>query len=130
MEFVLIQAGTFEMGSNDHGDKYNRPVHTVRISRSFYLGRYEVTQAQWESIMGNNPSSSKDDPNLPVENVSWDEVQEFIKRLKAKEGYARYRLPTEAEWEYAARAGSTTVYLSLSRLNHWLPWGQAHPEVM
>jgi formylglycine-generating enzyme required for sulfatase activity len=111
MELVLIQAGTFQMGSTDSGaDDDEKPVHTVRISRPFYLGQYEVTQAQWEAVMGNNPSKFKGDPSHPVEQVSWDNVQEFIRRLNAKEGGARYRLPTEAEWEYAARAGSTTVY--------------------
>jgi formylglycine-generating enzyme required for sulfatase activity len=107
MEFVRIEAGTFQMGSND-GEDYEKPVHTVRISRPFYLGKYEVTQAQWEAVMGNNPSQFKGNANHPVENVSWDDVQEFIRRLNAKEGGARYRLPTEAEWEYVARAGTTT----------------------
>ena len=109
MEFVLIPAGEFQMGSSD-GDRNEKPVHTVRLSRSFYLGQYEVTQAQWEAVMGNNPSQFKGDPSRPVETVSWDDVQEFIRRLHAKEGASRYRLPTEAEWEYAARAGSTTTY--------------------
>ena len=109
MEFVLIPAGTFQMGSND-GDSDEKPVHTVRLSRPFYLGKYEVTQAQWEAVMGNNPSQFKGDSNRPVEQVSWDDVQEFIRRLNTKESGARYRLPTEAEWEYAARAGSTTAY--------------------
>jgi formylglycine-generating enzyme required for sulfatase activity len=109
MELVLIQAGTFQMGSNA-GDDEEKPVHTIRLSRPFYLGKYEVTQAQWEAVMGNNPSKFKGDLNRPVENVSWDDVQEFIRRLNAKEDGARYRLPTEAEWEYAARAGSTTAY--------------------
>jgi formylglycine-generating enzyme required for sulfatase activity len=108
MEFVLIPAGTFQMGSND-GD-HEKPAHTVRLSRSFYLGKYEVTQAQWEAVMGNNPSAFKGDSNRPVEKVSWDDVQEFIRQLNTKESGARYRLPTEAEWEYAARAGSTTAY--------------------
>jgi formylglycine-generating enzyme required for sulfatase activity len=109
MEFVLISAGTFQMGSND-GDRGEEPVHTVHLSRSFYLGKYEVTQAQWEAVMRYNPSHFMGDSNRPVEGVSWDEVQEFIRRLNNKESGARYRLPTEAEWEYAARAGSTTAY--------------------
>jgi formylglycine-generating enzyme required for sulfatase activity len=107
MEFVRIEAGAFQMGPNDGAD-HEKPVHTVRISRPFYLGKYEVTQAQWEAVIGNNPSRFKGDANRPVENVSWDDVQEFIRQLNAKEGGARYRLPTEAEWEYAARAGTTT----------------------
>jgi formylglycine-generating enzyme required for sulfatase activity len=109
MEFVLIPAGEFQMGSHD-GYQDEKPVHRVRISKAFYLGEYEVTQSQWQAVMGNNPSSFKGDPNLPVESVFWDDVQEFIRRLNAKEGGTKYRLPTEAEWEYAARAGSTTVY--------------------
>jgi formylglycine-generating enzyme required for sulfatase activity len=82
----------------------------VEISQPFYLGKYAVTQAQWEAVMGNNPSRFKGDPNQPVEHVSWDEVQGFIDNLNAKEGKTTYRLPTEAEWEYACRAGTTTVY--------------------
>jgi formylglycine-generating enzyme required for sulfatase activity len=109
MEFVLIPAGEFQMGSND-GEEAEKPVHRVRISKAFYLGEYEVTQGQWQAVMGNNPSQFKGDPNLPVESVSWDDVQEFIRRLNAREGGTKYRLPTEAEWEYAARAGTTTTY--------------------
>jgi formylglycine-generating enzyme required for sulfatase activity len=112
MEFVLIPAGEFQMGSNDAG-AYDgeKPVHTVRLTKPFYLGKYEVTQAQWEAVMGNNPSSFGGDSALPVETVSWQDVPEFISRLNARErGTAFYRLPTEAEWEYAARAGSTTAY--------------------
>jgi len=106
MEFVLIPAGTFQMGSNDGNDE--KPVHTVRIMQPFYLGKYEVTQGQWQAVMGSNPSKFTGDPNRPVENVSWDDVQEFIRRLNSREGGATYRLPTEAEWEYAVRAGTTT----------------------
>jgi formylglycine-generating enzyme required for sulfatase activity len=109
MPFVLIPAGEFLMGSAD-GDDDDRPVHTVRISQPFYLGQYAVTQAQWQAVMESNPSRFTGDPNRPVENVSWEEVQEFIRRLHAREGGPAYRLPTEAEWEYAARAGSTTAY--------------------
>jgi formylglycine-generating enzyme required for sulfatase activity len=72
------------------------------------MGKYEVTQAQWETVMGTNPSQFKGHPNRPVENVSWNEVQEFIKRLNGQEGWEVCRLPTEAQWEYAARAGTTT----------------------
>jgi len=104
MEFVHIPAGTFAMGSKDE-----RPVHQVSISQPFYLGRYAVTQAQWVAIMGHNPSQFRGE-NHPVANVSWEDVQEFIKQLNAREGGTWYRLPTEAEWEYAARAGSTTRY--------------------
>jgi formylglycine-generating enzyme required for sulfatase activity len=108
IEFILIPAGSFTMGSND-GDSDEKPPHTVTISRPFYIGKYEVTQKQWVIIMGNNPSGFKGGNN-PVENVSWNDVQEFIRKLNAKEGTTAYRLPTEAEWEYACRAGSTTKY--------------------
>ena len=100
---VLVKGGTFKMGSND-GESDEKPVHTVTVD-DFYIGKYEVTQKQWKEIMGSNPSRYKGD-NLPVENVSWDDVQKFIKKLNQKTGQ-NYRLPTEAEWEYAARGGST-----------------------
>jgi formylglycine-generating enzyme required for sulfatase activity len=113
MEFVLIPAGEFMMGSNN-GDSDEKPVHQVRISTPFYLGQYEVTQGQWQAIMGQNPSYFKGEVTLeatvPVENVSWEDVQEFLRRLNAREGGPKYRLPTEAEWEYAARAGTSTAY--------------------
>ena len=109
MELLLMPAGEFLMGS-DSGDADERPVHKVVLSQPFYLGKYEVTQAQWSAVMGNNPSHFKGDPNRPVERVSWHMVQEFIRRLNTKEGHTKYRLPTEAEWEYAAHAGSTTRY--------------------
>jgi hypothetical protein len=107
IEMVFVQGGTFSMGcTNEQGedcDNDEKPVHQVTLS-SFYIGKYEITQAQWETIMGNNPSYIKGG-DLPVENVSWEEAQEFIKRLNAATG-KKYRLPTEAEWEYAARGGN------------------------
>jgi formylglycine-generating enzyme required for sulfatase activity len=113
MEFVLISSGSFMMGSAqslDHATAPNEtPRHRVTISSPFFLGKYEVTQAQWESVMGINPSEFKGLDN-PVESVSWDDAQIFIRRLNKMEGHGRYRLPTEAEWEYAARAGSISVY--------------------
>lgn len=109
MEFVLIPAGTFRMGT-DQGEADERPAHQVTISQPFYLGKYEVTQAQWQALMGNNPSLYREDPQRPVEQVSWEDAQAFLKALNAREGGARYRLPTEAEWEYAAQAGSTAAY--------------------
>jgi formylglycine-generating enzyme required for sulfatase activity len=109
MQFALIPAGEFQMGSTSGADD-ERPVHTVRLSKPFYLGIHEVTQGQWEAVMGNNPSQFKGDANRPVEMVSWEEVQQFIDKLNTREGGTQYRLPTEAEWEYAARAGSTTAY--------------------
>ena len=108
IEFVLIPAGTYTMGS-----RRARQGRRVTISQPFYLGKYPVTQAQWVAIMGTNPSRFQAEDH-PVENVSWEDVQRFIGQLNAtlhaREGGARYRLPTEAEWEYAARAGATTVY--------------------
>ena len=109
MEFVRVPAGEFLMGStSEEAHSREQPVTRVRISRAFELGKHEVTQADWEAVMGSNPSSFDEcGGDCPVENVSWDDVQEFIGRLNALEGEARYRLPTEAEWEYAARAGTS-----------------------
>ncbi len=112
MEFVLIPAGEFTMGTEpkkEGGTPDEAPMHKVSIDKPFFLGKYEVTQAQWEAVMGKNPSKFKG-PSNPVEQVSWLAAQEFIKRLNAKEGHTRYRLPTEAEWEYAARAGTDSAY--------------------
>ena len=112
MEFVLIPAGEFDMGSlSNEAGRYEQegPVHHVNISKAFYIGKYEVTQKQWRDVMGSSPSSFKGD-NLPVEQVTWDDVQDFIKKLNEKDGGNKYRLPTEAEWEYVARAGTTTRY--------------------
>jgi|GEM_PF-1077540 len=110
LEMVLIPAGKFIMGSpeeeKDRADDEDQ--HEVTITKPFYMGKYEVTQEQWESVMGSNPSSDKG-AKLPVTEVSWNDCQEFIKKLneKTKGGF---RLPTEAEWEYACRAGTTTAY--------------------
>jgi formylglycine-generating enzyme required for sulfatase activity len=110
MEFVLIPAGTFTMGS-PYPDAYDdeKPAHQVTISEPFYMGKYEVTQAQWKAVMGENPSVFKDD-DRPVENVLWEDAQQFIQKLNKREGKEACRLPSEAEWEYAARAGTTTTY--------------------
>ena len=109
-EMVLIPDGTFKMGSPvyEKGRHPSELQHEVTISKAFYMGKYEVTQEQWQSLMGNNPSVVKG-AKLPVTNVSWEECQEFIKELneKTKGGY---RLPTEAEWEYACRAGTMKAY--------------------
>ncbi len=101
LEMVLIPAGKFMMG--DLGKD-----HEVTLTKPFYMGKYEVTQDQWQAVMGSNPSSTKG-TKLPVTNVSWNDCQDFIKKLNAKTN-GGYRLPTEAEWEYACRAGSKTVY--------------------
>jgi formylglycine-generating enzyme required for sulfatase activity len=111
MEFVFIPAGTFLMGSPDsdmQAENNEKPAHRVTISQPFYLGKYEVTQAQWEKVMGTNPSLFTGNPNRPVDRVSWADIQEFITRLNTQEGWEVCRLPTEAEWEYAARAGTET----------------------
>ena len=107
MKFTLIQAGEFYMGSEEFDDE--EPVHKVRINNPFYLGTYPVTQREWKAVMRRNPSDLKGD-DLPVEQVSWDDVQKFIKKLNEKEGTDKYRLPSEAEREYACRAGTTTRY--------------------
>ena len=110
MEFVLIPAGEFLMG-DDKGSTNEKPAHKVRIRKPFYLGKYEVTQAQWQAVMGNNPSKIKGAKN-PVEGVSWTGCQPFLEKLNANfaEGKGKFDLPTEAQWEYACRAGSKTTY--------------------
>ncbi len=109
MEFVGIPPGEFLMGSTSrHAYDDERPVTGVRMSQGFYLGKTEVTQAEWQAVMGSNPSRFSGCGRCPVERVSWMDVQAFIGRLNARSGGERYRLPTEAEWEYAARAGTTT----------------------
>ncbi len=110
IEMVKIPAGSFMMGSPKFGSD-EEPVHRVKIGYDFYLGKYEVTQAQWESVMGNNPSGfSSCGGNCPVEKVSWNKVKEFIGKLNSLSGEYEYRLPSEAEWEYAARGGTTGEY--------------------
>ncbi len=109
MSFAYIPAGEFQMGStNGEGDE--KPVHTVKISEGFFMGQTEVTQAQWKTVMGNNPSYFKDCAKCPVEQVSWEDAQQFIAKLNGQNDGFKYRLPTEAEWEYAARSGMTGDY--------------------
>ncbi|MHB8847414.1 MAG: SUMF1/EgtB/PvdO family nonheme iron enzyme [Burkholderiales bacterium] len=104
-EMVVIPAGSFDMGSNN-GKANEQPVHHVTIAQAFAIGKTEVTQGQWKDIMGNNPSHfSSCGDNCPVEQVSWNDIQVFIQKLSVKTG-KQYRLPSEAEWEYACRAGS------------------------
>jgi formylglycine-generating enzyme required for sulfatase activity len=115
IEMIAVEGGTFWMGAqktdpnapNYDTDAYDgeSPVHKVTLS-DYYIGKYPVTQAQWKAVMGSNPSNFKGD-NLPVEEVSWDDVQEFIRKLNAQTGKS-YRLPTEAEWEFAARGGNSS----------------------
>ena len=107
MRFKLILPGVFMMGDNDL--KNSRPVHKVEITEPFYLGVFPVTQREWKIVMGTNPSYFKGD-DLPVENVSWYDCKQFINKLNVMEGNNVYRLPTEAEWEYACRAGSESKY--------------------
>jgi len=114
MELVLIPAGEFLMGSPDSdkdADQHEKPQHRVRITKPFYLGKYPVTQEQWEAVMGNNPSNLKGSKS-PVENVTWNDCQQFLDKLNRREGNSvgEFRLPTQAQWEYACRAGSTTRY--------------------
>ena len=129
MQFAKIKAGTFMMGSpSSESDRYNNETwHRVTLTQDFEIMTTEVTQKQWVEVMGGNPSYFKERkycpdthttikgveicPNHPVEQVSWDDVKDFIRTLNhlKKDGYY-YRLPTEAEWEYAARAGTTTPY--------------------
>ena len=124
LEMVWIEPGGFVMGSPEKEQKPTRndTQHVVTLTRGYWLGKYEVTQAQWEAVMGSgsNPSQFKGG-NLPVEQVSWDDCQECIRRLNAKlsgEG-GGFRLPTEAEWEYACRAGTTGGYAGVLRDLGW-----------
>jgi formylglycine-generating enzyme required for sulfatase activity len=112
MEMVWLLPGEFDMGSNERENA--KPVHRVRLTQGFWMGKYEVTQEQWERVMGNNPSRFKAAHN-PVENVSWHDCQKFLKKLNSevrgrRPGGGLFRLPTEAEWEYACRAGTTTRF--------------------
>lgn len=153
IDFILIPAGEFKMGREigpgsagrpdlwevTIADLDERPVTQVRISSDFFMSKHEVTQRQWEAIMGDNPSRNNScGPDCPVEQVSWWDVQEFLARLNAAEDIEnRYRLPTEAEWEYAARAGTTGDLYGNLDLIAWHsdnsegqtnPVGQKHPN--
>jgi formylglycine-generating enzyme required for sulfatase activity/uncharacterized caspase-like protein len=113
MEFVFIPPGTFTMGSpeSEPGRRDNERQHQVTLTKGFYMQTTEVTQGQWQAVMRSNSFKFQScGESCPVENVSWYDVQKFIAKLKAKAGIETYRLPTEAEWEYAARAGSETAY--------------------
>ncbi len=131
MTFVWIEPGTFQMGSRLPEDEWlkelaeivrymgSTPVHEVEISTGFWLGKYVVTQEQWEAVMGTTPWRNADntdkefvqsDPYHPAVYISWHDAQEFVQRLNSIAGEEVYRLPTEAEWEYACRAGTTTLW--------------------
>jgi len=118
MEMVWIEPGTFRMGSSSSEEGHRpdeSPIHTVTITRGFYLGKYEVTQEQWESVVGTSPwynrsTSVQSKLNHPASYISWDDTQEFIHLLNISAGDSLYRLPTEAEWEYACRAGTNTPW--------------------
>jgi len=118
MDFVWIEPGAFTMGSPESEPKrygHEGPQHEVTISQGFWLGQYEITQGQWEAVMGTSPWSGQAyvradsaDPVYPAVYISWNDVQAFVARLNGALGAEVYRLPTEAEWEYACRAGTTT----------------------
>ena len=125
MAFVWIEPGVFQMGS-DNGSSNERPVHEVEISRGFWLGKYEVTQGEWEAVMGETPWSGRayvrSNSSHPAVYISWRDVQEFIEKLNNASGSSVYRLPTEAEWEYACRAGTQTRWSfgdAESQLTHY-----------
>ncbi len=113
MRFVLVKGGTFQMGGK--GFYNERRIHSVMLS-DFYIAITEVTQKQWQKITGENPSNFKGE-NLPVENVSWEDCQEFIKKLNQKTGQ-KFRLPTEAEWEFAAKGGNKSQHFLYAGSNN------------
>ena len=124
LEMAKIPAGSFMMGSpeGEDGHEGDEKQHQVTITQTFWLGKYEVTQAQWEAVMGNNPSHFKNGNDYPVEMVSWEDAEEFCEKLNKTPsihrpaGY-RFDLPTEAQWEYACRAGTTTAFHFGASLN-------------
>ena len=119
IDMVRVEAGTFTMGAtSEMKDPWDdeKPTHQVTLTNDYYIGKYEVTQALWKAVMGNKPSKFKGD-NLPVENVSWKDCQEFISKLNSITGKT-FRLPTEAEWEYAARGGNKSQGYQYSGSNN------------
>ncbi len=125
-EMVVVPAGSFMMGSaTPTAPAYEKPLHRVTFAMPFAIGKYEVTQAEWTAMMMENLSGYVA-PRRPVDGPTWTEAQEFIRRLSMKTG-KQYRLPTEAEWEYAARAGSTSDYLTSNdpaEFNRYAWYGQ------
>ena len=136
VEMVYVRGGCYQMGDifdDPEGGSEEKPVHEVCVD-SFYLGKYEVTQGQWKSAMGSNPSSDKScGVDCPVDNVSWNDVQDFVLRLNSSSGGRAYRLPTEAEWEYAARSGGKKEKFSGGNVVASVAWynensgGDSHP---
>ncbi len=112
MTFAYIPPGSFMMGSpgSEPKRKNDEAQHSVTLTKGFYMQTTEVTQGQWKEVMGNNPSYFSSGNDCPVEQVLWAGAQEFIRKLNRMEGGDKYRLPTEAQWEYAARAGTTTPF--------------------
>jgi formylglycine-generating enzyme required for sulfatase activity len=112
MVLVAIEPGSFVMGSpaSEAGRRPDEQPRRITLSRRIYMGRYEVTQAEWQMVMGVNPSRFSDCARCPVEQVNFYDVDDFVTRMSARSTAMRYRLPTEAEWEYACRAGTTTAY--------------------
>jgi formylglycine-generating enzyme required for sulfatase activity len=129
MEFVVVSPGEFQMGCSE-GAKPNecsrdeKPRHRVQITKAFEIGKTEVTGKQWQAVMGSDPSAFKGQ-DLPVEQVTFTQVQEFLNKLNARNDGFVYRLPTEAEWEYAARAGTTDQYAGSLHDMAWYNDGQA-----
>ena len=123
MEFVMVPAGEFQMGCSE-GAKPNecsqdeRPRHSVQISKAFEIGKTEVTGQQWQAVMGSDPSAFRGE-DFPVEKITFGQAQEFLSKLNARSDGFLYRLPTEAEWEYAARAGTTDQYAGSLRDMAW-----------
>jgi formylglycine-generating enzyme required for sulfatase activity len=129
MEFAMVPSGEFQMGCSEGAkpnecSKDEKPRHRVQITKAFEIGKTEVTQEQWQAAMGSNPSAFKGE-NLPVEQVTFEQVYEFLNKLNARNDGFLYRLPTEAEWEYAARAGTTDQYAGSLHDMAWYNDGQS-----
>jgi formylglycine-generating enzyme required for sulfatase activity len=129
MEFVMVPAGEFQMGCSEGAkpnecSKDEKPRHRVQITKAFEIGKTEVTQKQWQAAMGSNPSAFKGE-DRPVEQVTFEQVHEFLNKLNARNDGFLYRLPTEAEWEYAARAGTTDQYAGSLHDMAWYNDGQS-----
>ena len=120
MQFVWIPSGCFKMGS-EAGAADEKPVHDVCFNQGFWMGKYEVTQAQYESVMEENPSEFKGEPNKPVEKVNWSDAR-FMAAEMSYVAKGSYRLPSEAEWEYACKAGRESTYCGAGDLASRLGW--------